>query len=300
MSPALRRAALSTLAATLALAASPAFAGDCWVSARAASANGVGNPATEAAEQLMRADPRLNAVSGVRFQANRGAGASIAPVRVGLHARNVWGPGCTLDQGRADYLTPASVTLSFNTPGDIAHALPAPPGEGGSPAFALLPQDAEIFERSGVIAYNGAGVRLYRAGGRRAIVPFRVRDHLAFWETELERISAEGGADFADAELAKLRARRASLSAAQLEAQVAQSAEAAGESLWGYAEASDEGAMPLYQIAPELLAPASDRGAVRVVVAEYSIADGDTVPEASLRAWLEGVDFSVFDPFFAK
>lgn len=311
------RHAAPILAAALALAG-PAVAGDCWAPTRARPVTGAGDAlgkpiyarlkgATEAAERMLRGDPRLNAIPNVRYQANRSVtlpvvegGAFTASAWVGLHAPKVWGPGCTLDQGRADYLTPASVTLSFNTPGDVAHALPSPPNEGGPAVFPLSPRDAETFERTGVIAYNNAAVRLYRAGGRRAIVPFRVRDHLAFWEAELERISADGGAEIADPQLAGLRARRAALSPAELDAQAAISAATSGESLWAYAAVGGPDASPLYQIAPDLMRPVADKGAVQVVVAEYSIAEPEAVSEAGLRAWLDALDLSPLDAFLAR
>lgn len=312
-----RRIAPFLLAAGLA-AAGPAFAGDCWAPTRAERVTGAGDPiakplyarlkgATEAAEKLLRADPRLNAIAGVRHQANRfitlpvvEGGAFTASTWAGLHGPKAWRPGCTLDQGLADYMAPASVTLSFNTPADIAHALPSQPNADGPAVFPLTPQDAEVFERTGVIAYNRAAVRLYRAGGKRSVTPFTVREHLAFWEKELARISADGGAEFADPELARLRARRAELSPAQLNAQAALSATASGESLWGFVFVGGPDAAPLYQIAPDLLAPTADKGAVQVVVAEYSIADAEAVPEADLRAWLDALDLSPLDPFFAK
>lgn len=305
------------LLAGLAITA-PAFAADCWAPTRAEPLTGGGDPvgkplyarlkgATETAEQMLREDPQLNAIGGVRLQANRfitlpvtEGGAFTASTWVGLHPPKVWGVGCTLDQGQADYLTPASVTLAFNTPRDVAHALPSPPDADGPAVFPLTPQDAEIFERTGVIAYNRAAVRLYRPGGRAAIVPFTVREHLAFWEGELRRISADGGGEFADPELAKLRARRAGLSAAQLDAQAALSATTSGESLWGFVFVAAADAAPLYQIAPDLLAATGDKGAVHVVVAEYSIADAQQVREEDLRAWLDALDLSALDRFFAN
>lgn len=314
----LRSAAPTCLAAVFALTAGTAVAGDCWVATRAKPVTGVGDPITkpayarlkavnELAEARLRDDRRLNAIAGVRYQANRNINvpgmegrAYVATTSVVLHTPKVWKDGCALDQGRADYLAPGSVTLAFNTPDDISLALPSPISSDGVPAFALSPRDAAQFERSGVVAYNGAGVRLYRAGGKRAIVPFRLRDHLEFWEKELKRVSAQGGAEFAEPELAKLRARRASLSPAELDAQAAASSEAFGDSMWGYARIGDPGAMPLYQIAPDLAGPVVDKGAVQVMVAKYSVADAGQIAEADLRAWLEAFDFSPFDTHLAK
>lgn len=307
---------LASVALICLLSAAPAAAADCWATTRAPAATGFGDPiakpayarlkaATERAEAALRADPRLSGIPDVRLQANRAitlptveGGAFTASTWVGLHGPKVWaGPGCGLNQGAADYVLPASVTVSFNTPSDIHHALEAAPGAGGSPGFPLAPEAAEAFRRSGIIAFNGAAVRALAADGGPAITPLTVREHLAFWEAELARIGREGGGAVAEPELAALRAHRGKLSAADLEKQAAMSAEAAAQHLWGYARPGEPESAPLFQIAPRLLEPVRDPGAVHLIVAAYSIADPDIAPEARLRAWLAAFDFS---PWIAR
>lgn len=316
LSRSLRPGRLAVAALTGLLSAAPAAAADCWAPTRAPAATGFGDPisrpvyarlkaATELAEAALRADPRLAAIPGVRLQANRGitlptvdGGAFTASTWVGLHGPKVWAaPGCRLIQGSADYVLPASVTIAFNTPSEIHHALEAAPGGGGSPAFPLSQEAAEEFQRSGIIAFNGAAVRAVAADGGPAIAPFTVREHLAFWEAELSRISREGGGEVADPELAALRAHRGRLSAADLERQAAMSAEAAGRSLWGYAHPGEPESTPLFQVAPRHMSPVRDPGTVSLIVAAYSIANPDIVPEAALRAWLAAFDFS---PWIAR
>lgn len=305
----------ASLALLLMLAVTPARAGDCWVATRAKAVTGAGDAitkpiytrlrgASEAAEQLLRNDARLQAIPGVRFQANRhvtlparDGGPFTGETWVGLHTSDVWGPGCTLVQGRADYLTPASVSIAFNDPGQLAHALPSEPGVSG---FPLSKEAAETLRQRDVIAYNGAGVRLFGPGGRVAIVPVRVGDHLDAWERELKRMGADGAGEFAAAELAKLRDHRAGLSARELDTQAAVSASSYDKAIWGYGRLEDDDALPLFQISPELLLPTTEKGGVYVVVAQYSIANAEAVAEPLLRRWLEALDISPLLPFLAK
>lgn len=285
----------------------PAHAGECWVATRASETSGTGESlaapkftrlvaATKQAEALLRADPALNAIGGVRFQANRlltyidnEQPTYTASVWVTLHEPDVWsGPDCSIRQGEADYFNKRAVEINFNQLTDITGAAAAE-GEPDEPMIVnLLPEAIEAYQRTGVISTVGEGVRAFRPGGGPVLVPLTVSEYLGMWEKRLGVFIAEGGGEFATPQLNALKTHRSSLSPDQMKAQVWMDG-SYSDQLWAYsAENTDNGA-PIFQVAPELLKGFADKTAVNLVTVKWYGPDDDTATKA-LADWVR--DFS--------
>jgi len=280
----------------------PASAGECWAPTRAAATSGTGEPlsapkfarltaAMQTAETLMREDPALNAIPGLRFQANRSLTyidndqpTYTASVSVTLHEPDVWsGPGCSIQQGEADYFNKRAVEINFNQLTDIIGAAAAQ-GEPGEPMIVnLFPEAIEAYQRTGLINTVGEGVRAFRPDGGPILVPLTVSDYLGMWEKRLNTFIAEGGGDFASPQLQALKAHRASLSPAGLKAQVWMDG-SYSDQLWAYAAEKTELGAPIYQVAPDLLKGFADKTRVNLVTVKWYGPDDDGATTA-LRDW---------------
>lgn len=284
------------------------WAGGCWIDSAALTRTGFGASAarpeyarlvdaTARAEAFLRNDAVLNAIADVRYQVQRSltladheGGGLTASVWLRLHLPDVWkaGSGCAVDQGAADYLNRFSVGIEFNALSPVLAALGSSYEPGQLPIVVLHPDVAAEFQRTGTVEANadagGMGMRALRADGKPVLMPLSVGEHLAYWERWLEE---NGAVD----ELEALHVHRAQLNAGDLTRQAWSSPAALADHMWGYAQASDAQASPQYQIAPDLLAPSSDPGAVRFVVVTYSTAPGDHAAIAqALKGWLAGLD----------
>ena len=280
----------------------PASAGECWAPTRAAATSGTGEPlsapkfmrltaAMQQAEAMMREDPSLGAIAGLRFQANRSLTyidseqpAYTASVSVTLHEPNVWsGPGCGIRQGEADYFNKRAVEINFNQLTDIIGAAAAQ-GEPGEPMIVnLFPEAIETYQRTGLINTVGEGVRAFRPDGGPVIVPLTVSEYLGMWEKRLNTFIAEGGGEFAAPQLKALKAHRATLSPAQLEAQVWMDG-SYSDQLWAYVAEKTELGAPVYQVAPDLLDGFADKTAVNLVTVKWYGPDDDEATKA-LEDW---------------
>lgn len=280
----------------------PARAADCWVEtvAPAKTGNGeaVSNPrfarlvaAMDRAETMLRQDPTLNAIPGVRFQVRRHVTyidnerpSYTASVLLLAHEESVWGKsGCTVQQGKANYHNRYGIEIAFNQVEDILNEASA--NEEGHVANLDL-ETVGTFRRTGLIAGVGQGIKGFRADGGVILVPYSVATHLSVWEQRLTTISAEGGGSFADPQLAALRRHRAGLTARQLEAQVAIDANPS-ENLWGYTTQKGQVALPVFAVAPELLVAAKDKAAVRLVTVKWFGTEDNPSMSARLRQWAE-------------
>lgn len=285
-----------------------ADAGDCWVRSRALTRTSFGASAadpqyarlfraTERAEAFLRADARLNAIEGVRYQIDRTitmedhpGGSLTASTHLRLHLPGVWkgDPGCNLDQGAADYMSRYSVSIEYNALAPILGALGATLDDGETPAAALHPAVAAAFASNGVIladADAGAtSMRAVRLDGRPVIVPLTVDAHLTRWERLLVEMQATD-------ELQALRAHRSQLASEALTRPAWVSPSALSDRIWGYAVGGAEGASPLYQVSRDLLEPNRDPGAILLVTVSVSAPSDDNDPiSAALRGWIAELD----------
>lgn len=285
----------------------PAHAGECWAATRASATSGTGESlaapkftrlvaAAQQAEALLREDPALNAIPGLRFQANRSITyidneqpTYTASVWVTLHEPDVWsGPGCGIRQGEADYFNKRAVEINFNQLTDIIGAAAAQ-GEPGEPMIVnLFPEAIEAYQRTGVISTVGEGVRAFRPGGGSVLVPLTVSEYLGMWEKRLNAIIAEGGGEFATPQLNALKAHRASLSPDQLKAQVWMDG-SYSDQLWAYSAQKTDNGAPIFQVAPDLLNGFADNTAVNLVTVTWYGPDDDEATRA-LADWVR--DFS--------
>lgn len=294
--------------AGLLAATSPAVAGDCWTTTKPLLRTGFDAPANrpefaqlvragERAEALLRADPALAAIPGVRYQVDRSltladheGGGLTATTRLRLHQPDVWkdGPGCSLDQGKADYFNRFSVEIGFNTLAPLLAALGANQEEGQPVVAAIAPEQAsQLLEHGWLASGADAGqtaVRAARADGRPVLVPLTVGEHLARWAHLLAELGV-------DDELRALRAHRDGLDAATLARPAWINPTVLGERMWGYLPEATSDASALFQVAPDLLAGSGEAGTPRFVVASYSTASAPEEPIAmALQAWLEALD----------
>jgi hypothetical protein len=298
------RSAGLTFALVLAgLQPAPAEAADCWVATRAPARTGTGEAlshqrfaglvaAMDRAEALLRSDPVLNALPGVRLQISRHLTfidnerpTYTASVLLALHEPAVWGrQGCSLDQGQADYRNTRGIEIAFNQIEDVLNEASAT--EEGHIANLDL-ETLGRFRATGTIRSVGQGLKGFRSDGGPILVPLTVEAHLAIWETRLAAISAEGGGAFAEPQLAELRRHRAALSPAERAAQVAIAANP-DETLWSYARAGEPASLPVHAVAAELLGSAADKAAIRLVTLKWYGPDGDDALTRQLEDWVAG------------
>jgi hypothetical protein len=244
------------------------------------------------AADLLQDDAALNALPGVRLQATGfvGGAASDQPLpamelAVAVHRPGVWGPGCTLKQAQADYVSPAKVAVHFNTLEPLLRLLATPdgPGEAGwfaAPAMATTGRGERLY---------GRRVVLLSAPGLPPVLPLTVDEYLGHWERTLAEMAAFAPGSAAAAELAALRLHRAGLRASERQAPVALAATAEAAPVWAYSRADAAGAQPLLRDNRPLGRGAAP-GAVRLVVLEVWINhEGDELT-GTLEDWLARVD----------
>jgi len=294
---------------TLALAAglaTPAAAEACWAPTLFRSDNGYGvaagsprlaplRAALEATEALLRADPALAAIEGFRLQARHSFGrdeayakSDTATLWLRFHGPDTWaGEGCGVDQGRADYFNHQAIELVFDDVGPLLRASGAT-GEEGEPLLVTLdPEALASFRETGLLRGVGEGVRAFRADGRPVLLPFSVGEHLALWQKRLEAMVAEPGGEFFAPQLDALRRHRDGLSAAQLAGQVQVPGEDP-EQLWAYSPPGHDGSVPVHQVDPALLRPAS--GTLRLLTISYYAHADDEAMGPLLARWVGQFD----------
>lgn len=274
---------------------------DCWVPARVQATTGYGDAIAaprhaalrqrmQRAQALLEADPRLNAIAGVRLQVKGFLGAPADPVplaqasaTVGVHRPDVWGPRpCTLNQSRADYVVPIELGARFNDLAALWQLLPSP---GAAAKDGFFPQPTVTGEVQGEPVYGGR-VLLLAPPGVPALVPLTVADHLRHWERELAALDPAGP------DLAALRAHRQRLSPAALQASVALGAlSALNEAMWAYQAVGTPGTEPMVKLNPELWR-GQPEGALRLISLDVWINnEGDALIGAA-EAWLQGLDLA--------
>lgn len=295
----------AAIALALVAAAPECLAADCWTSTTIEPRTGYGEAITapryarlrqaaNAAEQSLRADPALEALDGYRFQLRQSFNmveehgrAYTGQVWLRLHAPRVWSSeaGCAVRQGEADYLNQYAIEINFNAVAEVIAASGAA-GEDGEPLIATLsPEAVQLYQSTGLIRTVGQGLRGFRADGGRVLVPITVGEHLALWERRLQAMIADGAGEVLTPMLQDLRRHRSALSAAQLQAQLW--LDGSETQLWAYAR-TGQGA-PIYQVAPELLRPAGDPSAVRLLTVGWYAPDDDATGER-LQAWVARFD----------
>lgn len=305
MASASSRLLCAALAAAL---AAPALASACWTPTLAGADNGYGLPASsprlarlsaalDATEAMLRADPGLAAIDGFRLQARRSFGrdenharTDTATLWLRFHGPDTWaGAGCSVDQGRADYFNQYALELVFNDIGPLLRAAGASGEEGEPLLVTLAPEALALYRETGFVRGVGEGVRVFRADGRPALLPFSVDAHLALWERRLQAMMAEPGGEFFAPQLEALRRHRDGLSPALRAGQVRQPGDDPSV-LWSYAPPGHADSVPVFQVDPALLRPAADPSAVSLLtVGYYSHAD-DEVLAPVLARWVAGFD----------
>jgi hypothetical protein len=297
------RRALAPGAVTLVLAglaALPAAAGvDCWVTPRLQVQAGPGHaglvaPQAQALERL-RIDRALNALPGVRLQADghigaaaRGDALPVSELRVSLHRPPVWGPDCTLKQAAADYVSPANVEVSFNRLDPLWHLLATPADEAIAPWF---PAPERAIGGHGETVW-GRRVVLLTPPGRPAVLPLTVAEWLTLHERTLAEASRHGAAPAREA-LQALRAYRQRLAPSELAAAVALGPRSDGSPDWAYVTADTPGSVTLLRPNPALWAAARP-GEVRLVALRVWLNDENEPLAGVLEGWLHGVDLAPY------
>jgi hypothetical protein len=274
---------------------------DCWVPARVQATTGYGDPIAaprhaamrqrlQRAQALLEADPRLNAIDGVRLQVKGFLGAPADPVplaqahaTVGVHRPPVWGPRpCTLDQGRADYVVPIELGARFNDLAALWQLSPSPQAAAKDGFFPLPPVTGRV---RGEPIYGGR-VLLLAPQGVPALVPHTVADHLRHWERELTALDPDG------AELAALRAHRQRLSPESLRAPVALGAPTSpSEALWTYHAVGTPGTQPMVRANPALWR-GQPESALRLISLDVWINNEGDALTGYAEAWLLGLDLT--------
>ena len=288
------------------LAMAPASrAADCWTATTVEPRTGYGEAITlpryarlrqaaNAAEQTLRGDPAFAAIDGYRFQlrqffnmAEEHGRAYTGQVWLRLHAPEVWsdGAGCAVRQGEADYLNQYAIEINFNSVSDVISAAAATTDEGEPAIVGLSPEAVRLYEDTGLIRTVGEGLRGFRSDGGRILVPYTVREHLTLWERRLESLIAEGAGEPLTSQLQDLQRHRSGLSDADLGGQVW--LDGSETELWSYARRGQ--GVPIYQVAPELLTPASDPSHVRLLTVGWYAPDDDETGQR-LQAWVAGFD----------
>lgn len=295
----------ATIALALMAVAPASHAAECWTATTVEPRTGYGEAITlpkyarlrqaaNAAEQTLRGDPELAAIDGYRFQLSQSFNmveehgrAYTGQVWLRLHAPDVWsdGPDCAVRQGEADYFNQYAIEINFNSVSEVTAAAAASSDEGEPVIANLSAEAARLYEDTGLIRTAGQGVRGFRSDGGRVLVPYTVAEHLALWERRLENMIAEGAGEPLTSQLRDLRRHRSGLSDAGLQAHIW--LDGSETELWSYARPNQ--GVPIYQVAPELLRPASDPAHVRLLTVGWYAPDDD-VTGRRLQAWVSQFD----------
>lgn len=293
------------IALTLMSVAPASQAAECWTATTVKPRTGYGEDITlpryarlrqaaNAAEQALRDDKVLASIDGYRFQLSESFNmieehgrAYTGQVWLRLHAPDVWsdGAGCAVRQGEADYFNQYAVEINFNSVSEVIAAAAATSDEDEPVIANLSPEAARLYEDTGLIRTVGEGVRAFRSDGGRVLVPLTVAEHLTLWERRLERLISEGAGEPLTSQLQDLRRHRSGLSDAGLRAPIW--LDGSETELWSYASRGQ--GVPIYQVAPELLTPASDPSHVRLLTVGWYAPDDDLTGQR-LQAWTAQFD----------
>jgi len=301
-----RHVATAALMAGACCISAPSFAAACWAPNRQPARTGTNEAlnqprfarliaAMDRAEAFLREDARLAGISDLRFQINRHVTyidndrpTYTASVTLTMHEPKVWAgsSGCGLDQGQADYHNNKGIKITFNHVEDLLNAASVDMESGPQPAAAIQLDVMGPLLEKGVIRTLGEGQRSYLADGSSVLLPMTVGTHLSNWEARLHQLSAEGAGEFAQPQLDALKRHRAGLSAAQLQTQVRLGI-SDSQDIWAYF--TEGGAAPMFTIAPQVIAKATDKTAVRLVTVSWFAREEDPMALV-LEDWLESLD----------
>lgn len=309
----------ATLGVALLALAPVARAVDCWpapihqhsaVQGKAALAETVLR-----AGELLRNDPLLNKLPGLRLQLKSFIGFPATdqalPVgEIGAHGSRppVWGPGCTLQQAKADYVSPFNVSVHFNTLDPVWHTLPSPDAVRTTGWFV----PAEFTRNARGDRLHARRVLVLARENRPALVPLTVDEYLAHYENDRQRMASElrqmlaampngprEGLQRVERELAELRAQRKALTPAQRSAPAAIGPQNDGAAEWATAPADAPGAITLMRPNPALFAGAR-AGEVRVITVSVWMNNEGDEHQAALEAWLAQLDPRPFEALLTR
>lgn len=295
------------------LASAPVWAVDCWPTPRAEHQPVPGASAMAAAigkaSALLSADPGLNALPDtlrLQIKSTLSAGVDDEPLpvaEIGAHGHRepVWGPGCSLQQSRADYVSPFNVAVHLNTLDPVWHTLANPADVDAQGWFAPV---GEVEHVRGDRLHGGRVLVLSRPD-RPALVPLTVDAFHDFHEKLLREtletmrawheISPDAASVVrAEQQLAALLAHRRSLSPAQKAAQAHLAPSMGDAPPWVAATADARGAIPLFQPNPSLWQDAKP-GDIRVItVSLWMNNEGDEL-QSALESWVANVDLRPYE-----
>jgi len=182
---------LCGLIAALPLLAPPARAGDCWVADAPHEARAPRAAQMARAAELLRQDPAVAALAGVRYQLHRHAGIPSHPgapgaarVYVMLHAANAWVGTCGL-QPWADRVHPASLSVHLN---DLAAVFVSSAPEHAALKAMVAPR--ETARIGGYPVYEGR-LLVITPAGVPPFVPVTAGQWLDAWQQHLAATAAE-------------------------------------------------------------------------------------------------------------
>lgn len=294
------------LVASTCMCMNAAQAIDCWVPTRDQALTGYGDRVTSPrhanivsrmrqAEAILRADPGLLSLPGVRLQIKNFVGLPVQPsnqtyatVTLGMHRPGVWASGCNLHQAKADYVVPIEFGVNFNDVTPIVRLLatPAAESEGG---FFPAP---EITGRAGGLPIYGQRVLAITPPGVPLLIAHRVQDHLNYWETQFKSMLKDApGEPLLLMQLQSLQAHRAGLSASQLQASVAIGARHGDPSaLWAYGALGTPGTQPMVRLNPALWTSSSNEGSVRFILLQAWVNNEDDPLVGAAQNWVKSID----------
>lgn len=283
-----------------------ALAIDCWVPTRDQATTGYGDRMTSPrhanvvsrmrqAEVILRADPVLMSLPGVRLQIKNFVGLPVQPslqtyatVTLGMHRPGVWASGCSLNQAKADYVVPIEFGANFNDVTPIARLLASPAAVTESGFFPT----PEVTGFAGGLPIYAQRMLAITPQGVPLLIAHRVKDHLNHWETQFKSMLKDApGEPLLTQQLHSLQAHRAGLSATQLQEPVALGAQHSDPSaLWAYGTVGSLGTQPMARLNPALLKPSQREGGVRFIVLQAWINNEEDPLVGAAQNWLKSLD----------
>lgn len=173
-------------------------AGDCWVAPAASATAGPRAALLERTAGLLRRDPALNAIQGVRYELHRHAGVAQHPgapgtaaAAVWLHAPKAWQGPCGLHSW-AGRVYPASLSVLFN---DLAAAMnDAGPADADLQATLAPRETARV---GGYPVYEGR-MLVITPEGLPPFVPVTTGQWLDAWQRHLDAAAAQTRAELGE------------------------------------------------------------------------------------------------------
>lgn len=292
---------------------------DCWPEPKRQHLAVSGKLAMEVVLQragnLLRNDAALNQLPDLRLQIKSFIGypsgdQSLPVGEVGAHGNHpeVWGKGCSLQQGRADYVSPFNVSIHLNTLDPVFQTLATPSAVESVGWFA--PADFTMHARGDRL--HGRRVLVLSHPKRPALVPLSVLEYLNFHEkkmmSEIDQLKqviaiAPGtpteGLRRLQTELGNLQKYRKQLNPTQLALPAALGRQPEDAASWAIVSQEEKDAVTLFKPNPKLWDGARP-GDVRVMTISVWMNNEGDRHQAALEAWIATLDLVPFEALLTK